>query len=100
MKSALREILETIILTAIIFLLVRSVVQNFKVDGRSMEPTLEGGQYLLINKATYWHLDPELQQRVPGLNNNGNNRITYVFGAPSRGDIVVFRYPNDPSRDF
>jgi len=52
--STIREVAETILLTVLIFLLVRSVVQNYKVDGRSMEPTLEGGQLLLVNKAAYW----------------------------------------------
>ncbi|MHB9092664.1 MAG: S26 family signal peptidase, partial [Chloroflexota bacterium] len=48
MRSAVREVLETVLLTVLIFLLVRAVVQNFKVEGHSMEPTLHDGQYLLI----------------------------------------------------
>lgn len=100
MKSAIREILETIILTLIIFLLVRTVVQNFKVEGRSMEPTLESGQYLLINKAVYWRVDPNLVERfLPGKKNNVGQPF-YVFGSPQRGDVIVFRYPKDLSRDF
>lgn len=100
MKSALREILETIILTIIIFLVVRAVVQNFKVEGRSMEPTLQSGQYLLINKASYWRFDPRLIERfVPGLRQQSHEPFP-VFGMPSRGDVVVFRYPRDLSRDF
>lgn len=102
MKAALREIFETIILTILIFLLVRAVVQNFKVEGRSMEPTLESGQYLLINKALYWRFDTEalrsafaFQRETPSL-----DRPVYVFGPPQRGDVVVFRFPKDLSRDF
>jgi signal peptidase I len=104
MKAALREIFETIILTILIFLLVRSVVQNFKVEGRSMEPTLESGQYLLINKAVYWRLDTEALRSAFAFQrdtaNGHTNRPVYVFGPPQRGDIVVFRYPKDLSRDF
>lgn len=51
LRSALAEILQTVILTLVIFFLVRSVVQNFRVEGASMEPTLHTGEYLLINKA-------------------------------------------------
>ncbi len=72
----MREILETLILTAIIFLGVRVLVQNYKVEGFSMEPTLNDGQYLLINK------------------------IGTHFQPPKRGDIIVFEYPLDTSKSF
>ena len=104
MRSALRDVLETLILTLLIFFVVRSVVQNFKVEGRSMEPTLQNGQYLLINKAAYWRIDGGVLGRLmPGVEasaGNGDRQPRYVFTSPSRGDIVVFRYPKDPSRDF
>jgi signal peptidase I len=74
--GALREIVETLILTAVIFLGVRVLVQNYKVEGFSMEPTLNDGQYLLINK------------------------IGLHFSQPQRGDIIVFEYPLDPSKNF
>ncbi len=75
-KSIARELLETIVLTLVIFLLVRTVVQNFRVEGMSMEPNFHDGQFLLINK------------------------LAYRLGEPERGDVIVFRYPLDPSRDF
>jgi signal peptidase I len=71
-----RELLETIVLTLVIFLLVRTVIQNFRVEGMSMEPNFHHGQFLLINK------------------------LAYRLGEPQRGDVIVFRYPLDPSRDF
>jgi signal peptidase I len=102
MKSAFGEVLETVILTAVIFFLVRAAVQNFKVEGRSMEPTLHTGQYLLINKASYWNIDANAILRfLPGqAEQDQAPSFTYVFGPPTRGDIIVFRYPLDPSRDF
>ncbi len=102
MKSTLGEILETVILTVIIFVLVRSVVQNFKVEGRSMEPTLRSGQYLLVNKAAYWSFDAtNVLQFLPSQSNRSEPpRRVFPFGEPQRGDIVVFMYPVDPSRDF
>lgn len=75
-RSVAREVLETIVLTLVIFLLVRTVVQNFRVEGMSMEPNFHDGQFLLINK------------------------LAYRLGEPQRGDVIVFRYPLDPSRDF
>ena len=74
--GALREIVETLLLTAVIFLGVRVLVQNYKVEGYSMEPTLDDGQYLLINKV--------------GLH----------FQQPQRGEIIVFQYPLDTSKSF
>src|SRR5918912_1786830 len=51
------ELLQTIVLTLAIFLGVRSLVQNFRVEGASMEPTLQTDQYLLIDKASYSHIE-------------------------------------------
>ena len=102
MRSTLRDVLETILLTVLIFLLVRAVVQNFRVEGRSMEPSLHTGEYLLINKAIYWRIDPNLLGSVvSGASEDvSQNQQTYLFGPPQRGDVIVFRYPRDPSRDF
>lgn len=75
-KAALRDILETALLTLIIFLGVRFGVQTFRVEGFSMEPTLRTNQYLLINK------------------------LSYMMSEPQRGDVVVLRFPQDPRRDF
>ena len=93
------EILQTVLLTLIIFLAVRAVVQNFKVEGASMEPTLHSGQYLLINKVGYarWQGLP----LVGMFNRNGSpDDPGYIFAAPQRGDIVVFRSPVQPDKDF
>lgn len=75
-SSMLREMVETVVLALVIFFLIRIFVQNFRVDGMSMEPNFHDGQFLLINK------------------------LAYKLGEPQRGDVIVFRYPRDPSRDF
>lgn len=72
----LREIIETIALTILMFLIIRFAVQNFRVDGMSMEPTLHNGEYILVNKAAY------------------------IFHPPQRGDVIVFEYPGDPRVDY
>ena len=75
-KSILREIVETVLLTLLIFLAIRTLIQNFRIEGVSMEPNLHDGQYLIINK------------------------LVYYLHPPERGDVVVFHYPKNPRRDF
>lgn len=100
MKSALREIIETVILALAIFFLMRAVVQNFKVEGSSMEPNLHNGQYLLVNKADYFAIDIDQVTRILPFLNWQRERFIYLFHPPQRGDVVVFRFPKEPSRDF
>jgi signal peptidase I len=75
-RSFVRETLETIALTLIIFVVIRAGVQNFRIEGFSMEPNFHDGQYLLISK------------------------VDYILHPPERGDVVVFMSPQDLSRDF
>lgn len=99
MRGTLREVLETILLTAIVFLAVHSLVQNFKVEGSSMEPTLHTGQYLLVNKAAYLTLNTDFIGFIPGPNWL-KGREAEPFGSPKPGDVIVFRFPGDPQKDF
>src|SRR6476646_8455930 len=92
------ELLQTIVLTLAIFLGVRSVVQNFRVKGASMEPTLETGQYLLISKASYFQVEGTPLESMLPLTREGST--DYLFGGPRRGDVVVFRAPTQPDKDF
>ncbi len=93
-----REILETILFTLLVFFLVRSVIQNFKVEGNSMEPNLHSGQYIIVNRVEYLHLDLNFFRRLLGERVEPN--LVYLFHAPRRGEIVVFEYPKDTSRDY
>jgi len=93
------EVAQTLILAAVIFFMVRGVAQNFRVEGPSMEPGLHDGQYLLVNKAVYFKLDLEsLAKYLPFV--DGDDGSKFLFHGPERGDVIVFRYPRDPSRDF
>jgi len=72
----MREIAETVILTLLMFLVIRFAIQNFTIDGTSMEQSLHNGELILVDK---W---------------------TYLFHPPERGDVIVFRAPPDPAQDY
>ncbi len=65
-----------------------------------MEPSLHSGQYLLVNKAVYFNIATDDINRVLPFLNLPTNRVLFPLGSPQRGDVMVFRYPEDPSRDF
>jgi len=87
--SMIREVIETLVLAAVIFVLVRAVVLNFKVDGHSMDPSFDNGELLLVNRNAYLDLgDFWLTEWIPGIDDD-----TYLFHAPQRGDVIVFTPP-------
>ena len=71
-----REIIETHALTLIIFVVIHFTVQNYVVDGTSMKPSLNNNQYVLVNK------------------------LAYLFHSPERGDVIVFHWPIDTTKDL
>ena len=71
-----REIIETLVLTILMFLVIRLAVQNFNIDGMSMEPSLHNQELVIVDK---W---------------------SYFFHAPGRGDVVVFVAPPNPTQDY
>src|SRR5882724_1920535 len=77
LKNFGRELVQTVLLMVVLFLGVRGVAQNFRVEGPSMQPTLTSGEFLWVNKAAYFEW-------------NGQ----YVLGGPQRGDIAVLRSPD------
>jgi signal peptidase I len=94
-----REVVETLLLALLIFLAVRSTVQNFKVEGSSMLPSLENGQYIIVSKLAYAQFDLGIFDFVPFFD-AGEDSTHHLFGSPERGDVVVFESPTNPDRDF
>jgi signal peptidase I len=94
-----REVAETLLLAALIFLAVRGSFQNFKVEGHSMDPSLADGEYLIVNKLTYAQIDLGFLDFLP-FYDAGDDPVHYLWGSPGRGDVIVFRAPTSPDRDF
>ena len=86
-KSTLREYFESIVIAVILALFVRTwVVQAFKIPTGSMENNLLIGDHLLVNKFVFGPA--------------GTERAIAPVRDPRRGDVVVFKYPDEPERDF
>ena len=76
LKRIVLDILETLLLAVVLYFGINAVSVRVRVDGFSMNPTLQDGEYILVN------------------------RLAYKIGQPVRGDIVVFSFPMDPRQDL
>ena len=74
--AVVREIVETIVLALILFLVIRQVIQNYRIESHSMEPNFYEGQFVLVNK------------------------LAYKIGEPHRGEVIVFHNPGNPDEDY
>ena len=74
--AMVRELVETVVLSLVIFLLIRQVVQNYRIENHSMEPSFFEGQFVLVNK------------------------LAYRLGQPDRGDVLVFHNPRNTNEDY
>ena len=88
-KSLWREYGEALIIALVLALVIRAfLVQAFSIPSGSMQPTLLVGDYLLVNKFIY------------GIRNPFTNKVLIPITNPARGDVVVFIFPQDPSKDY
>ena len=100
MTSVMREILEALALAIVVFILIQASAQNFRVEGSSMAPTLEGQQYLLVNKLVYFTFDVERVSRILPFWQVDKSEVSRPFRPPRLGEIIVFHFPGEPQRDF
>jgi len=88
-KGQLRENIEAILVAILIALVIRTfVVQAFKIPSGSMKQTLQIGDHILVNKFIFG-------VKVPYW-----NKTIIPIKSPQHGDIIVFKYPKDPNKDF
>jgi len=100
------ELVETLLLAVLIFFAIGGIpgrgggtIQNFRVEGASMEPSLDSGEFLIVNKLAYAEIDLSLFDWLPFFD-SGDNPVHHLWDTPSRGDVIVFRSPTNVSRDF
>ena len=74
--SVLVDILETLLLSVVLFFLINAVSARIKIDGSSMEPNLHHGEFVIVSK------------------------LNYRFGNPERGDVVVFDFPRNITQEY
>jgi signal peptidase I len=70
------DVIETLILSVVLFVSINVISARIRVDGDSMEPTLISGEYVIVS------------------------RLSYRLGSPQRGDIIVFHYPRNPQEEY
>jgi signal peptidase I len=70
------DILQTVLISVVLFAGINLVSARIRVDGYSMYPTFRNGEFVIVNK------------------------LAYALGAPQRGDIVVFHFPRDPRQEY
>jgi len=102
-KSIIREYAEALIIAIILALTIRVfVVQAFKIPSGSMIPTLLIGDHILVSKLAYGFQLPqdcEFEVAFPPVTCYSNT-IVMDLDSPQRGDVIVFRYPDDENKDF
>jgi len=74
-KRFLIDVIETLVLSVVLFLIINAISARIRIESVSMQPTLYEGDFVVVN------------------------RLAYKFGGPSRGDVIVFRYPPDPQSE-
>jgi signal peptidase I len=72
----LLDVLETLVLSVLLFVGINAISARIRVDGYSMEPTLHTGEFVIVN------------------------RLAYQFGSAKIGDVIVFHYPRDPQQEY
>ncbi len=91
--NTIRELVETVLFILLVFFIFRGLLQNFRIDGQSMEPNFHNHQYIWVNKVIYFHFDANAPLRVlPGQRDLAPEMI-YPYQVPRRGDVVVLEPP-------
>ena len=85
-------------------MLLQTTVRNFRVEGSSMHPTLEDGQYLLVNRLVYLNIELDRLAKIVPFWQADEGSSRKAIHAPNRGEVIVFEYPdknpNSPRKDF
>lgn len=102
-KKQVREIAEAIVIALVLALVIRTfVMQAFKIPSGSMEDTLLVGDHIIVSKFAYGLQIPKSAEvNILGLNVPFlETKLIRTWGDIKRGDVVVFRFPGDRSKDY
>lgn len=99
-RVLVREVFETVILALLIFLSLHISIQNYRVQGPSMQPTLMEGEYLIVNKIVYLRFNLAKIANIIPFYDREEEPDRFIFHPPRHGSIVIFRSPSQPSKDF
>jgi signal peptidase I len=97
-RSLVSDVGQAVVSTAVLVFALQSTIQNFRVDGISMQPAFAAGQALVVDRMAYFHADNALLGWFLPATRQGP--VRYLFGGPQRGDVVVFRAPPQPDTDY
>lgn len=95
-----RELVETLVLAILVFLAVRSSVQHYRVEGHSMDPNLDDGEFLLVNSLVYSEVNLDKVAKWVPFWDPGGPDVRHVFHAPERGDVIVLHPRQRENRDL
>ena len=95
-----REFVEATLLAIVIFFIVHGSIQNFRVEGLSMDPALKNGEMVIVNKLLYYRIDIKRLASLVPFWDVKDKRSLSLFHEPHRGEVVVFNWPVDPERQL
>ena len=99
-RPTIRELIETLALAVFVVLLLHTTLQNYRVDGPSMEPFLVDRDRVLVDKVGYLEIrSNKIDRYLPWVDLPNGHRWKPI-GAPKRGDVVVFHFPMNPDLDL
>lgn len=100
-RQVIRDLLQAAALFLAVFIALHFSIQNFRIDGMSMSPTLANEQHLLVSKLPYFSVNPgALTFLIPFVEQSEDGIALFASVSPSYGDIIAFTAPLDPSRQF
>ena len=100
-RDFIGDLLETVAIALLIFVVLHSSIGNYRVEKSSMENTLLPRDRLVVDRLAYFYLDAgQIDNSIPVFDVWDEGRLFFPLRTPKREDIVVFNFPNDPNRDF
>ena len=95
-SKIVRELLATAVISFLVFHAIHLSIENFRVDGSSMHPTLVDGQHFIANKFLYSHIQFPLT--LPFVGNSAKRLSFFTLHPPEHSEIVIMALPKDPTR--